>query len=1345
MNRFNALLIAGFVWLFAITSVSAQGLTFEMTPANITANANDNVAVQVKVKKFTSIVSFQYSMNWDPTKLEYVNYGTVFGIPGMVGASTFGTVDANLGRLSVSWYDPAAAGITLPDGTTLYTLTFKAVATGPVVVTFTGNPTDIEVTDPTGPIPNSTVTFTNIQNGGSSTTTQNLAIAGASASVASGTVVCMPVNAESGFAGIKKAKFSAAWDASKLVFKETKNYATSASGLSAANITSTNGSMLVDWTPPTPVTLTANTKLFDVCFTAVSTTTTTADVNFTAVEFTSSAANTNIAPSFTKGTISIQGAAPVPTGCSSTNVSQPPTCTQAAGFAGTGFKIGQITAAAGSNICVDVVAQDFTNIAAIQFSYQWDPNVLSLVSVKMLTPVPLQNLSNSSFDQAQITSGKLGFIWDDPTAAGVTLPNNTPLYQLCFAVIGNTGTFSDIKFGASPIPVEVTTGLSTTIVPKFQDGKVLVEAPLAITGTTTDVDCFGKATGALSLSGAAPANHYYWTGPNGFKCNDINLSLLPSGTYNVSVTSPTCQTFIKTYEVKQPTSALSVTSAITDATANCDGQVNLTAIGGNANYKYQWTAATTPTIIGTSASITSKCEGEYNYTVTDDKGCSVSNKLYIAQALALENILVKNVKCFGDKNGSIKVIAKGGDGNYKYTWPAPFQAVTVDSISGIGVGTYAVTVTDGNNKSVFATTIKVVEPAVLAASVLNKTPAPNALIEIKTTGGTGVIKYLWSNGQTAATATTLDKGTYSVTVTDVNGCSTVVSNIEILGTSLTVTTQNVKKATCDLNNGSAEILTTGGSGAFTFLWNPGGYTTASASNLSPGAYSVTITDSKWGGNVVKNVTIDKVEKATVVLASKTDAGSNCVGTLNITVDKGTPNYTYNWKGPNNYAATTQNLTGLCDGAYAITVSDVNGCQTVQLFTIDPGGVSATATFKETSCPNSADGNITLAVGGGTGPYVYKWSNGATTKDLTNVAAGKYVVTITDNSTPKLVKILNFILISKSTLAIDTIQLILPSLGCTKADGTAIVTMKGGVAPYTFAWTGVGSGTGNVRTGLACGAYTVNVTDKQGCTVSKLFTLGDDSPVQIIALTNFNGVNVKCFGEKTARVQVVAVKGGKAPYTYNWSSGSKEDVAGGLGAGVVKVTVTDATGTAFSGSTTVIEPDKLDASLKLTDVILGNDGTAEVQIKGGTLPYTWTWSDAAKTQNINPLPGLGGGTIAALVRDANGCEVMAQAEIRRPGVACLEALAIVTPNGDGKNDFLIIHCLDDFSNKSNRLEVFSRWGQSVFAKTDYQNDWECKTAEGYELPEGAYYYVIQVTKTDSTVEQVKGFFNIVLDK
>ena len=787
------------------------------------------------------------------------------------------------------------------------------------------------------------------------------------------------------------------------------------------------------------------------------------------------------------------------------------------------------------------------------------------------------------------------------------------------------------------------------------------------------------------------------------------------------------------------------TTTVVDAN-NCDGSSTIVAAGGTPNYTYKWVSSASPgQPISLTTSITSKCESEYKFTVTDAKGCTVSNKVYIATALSFDNIVVTNIKCNGEKNGALRVIPKGGSGTYTYKWAAPLAAITIDSVTNLSPGTYAVTITDGNGKTISAPTIKVVEPAVLTASVITKTPAPNGSVEVKGAGGTGQFKYKWSNNQTASTAINLDKGTYSVTVTDDNGCTTVLNNIDVLGTVLTVLTQNVKKATCELNNGSAEVVTTGGSGDFAYLWSPGGYTTAIVNSLTPGSYTVTVTDKKWVANVIKTVVIDKVEKATVALASKTDAGSNCNGTINITVDKGTPQYTFQWTGPNNFKASTQNIANVCDGAYTVIVTDGIGCQTTQSFSVDPGGVNATAVFKESTCPTTADGNIVLTVGGGNAPYTYKWSNNATTKDLTSVAPGTYKVTITDNSTPKLSKSLTYVLKSKSTLAIDTIQLVLPSLGCAKSDGAATVVVSGGTPTYTYQWSGAGSGTGSIRAGLACGAYTVSVTDKAGCTVAKLFTLSDDSPVQIIALTNFKGTNLKCYGDKNARAQVVSIKGGKAPYTYKWSSGSKEDIAGGLSAGVYKVSVTDATGTEFVGSVTVIEPDKLEASLKVTDIVTTKDGTAQVVIKGGTSPYVWTWSDAAKTQNVNPLTGLEGGTIAALVRDDNGCETMAQAEIRRPGVNCLSALEIVTPNGDGKNDLFYIHCLDDFSNKSNQVEVFNRWGQMVFTATNYANTWECKTAEGYELPEGAYYFVVRVTKTDGTIESKNGYFNLISEK
>ena len=208
MNRFYALLLVGLVWLCASTTTYAQGPTFEMTPANVTANVNDVVAVQVKVKNFNSILSIQYSMEWNVAKLEYVSLGTTYGLPGL-SAAKIGTVTAPMGQLAFSWIDDNLTGVTVPDGTIIYTVNFKAKVAGLVDIKFSGNPVDIEVYNATNPNPiSSSTTFINIINNNPvGNTTQAVSIAGGTASVATGATTCLAINAESGFTAIKKMKY----------------------------------------------------------------------------------------------------------------------------------------------------------------------------------------------------------------------------------------------------------------------------------------------------------------------------------------------------------------------------------------------------------------------------------------------------------------------------------------------------------------------------------------------------------------------------------------------------------------------------------------------------------------------------------------------------------------------------------------------------------------------------------------------------------------------------------------------------------------------------------------------------------------------------------------------------------------------------------------------------------------------------------------------------------------------------------------------------------------------------------------------------------------------------------
>jgi hypothetical protein len=267
------------------------------------------------------------------------------------------------------------------------------------------------------------------------------------------------------------------------------------------------------------------------------------------------------------------------------------------------------------------------------------------------------------------------------------------------------------------------------------------------------------------------------------------------------------------------------------------------------------------------------------------------------------------------------------------------------------------------------------------------------------TNGISPYNYLWSDGQTAATATNLTSGSYSVTITDDNGCTGTVSGILVNNpnspsVSATVTS-NYNGADISCNGGTdgeALAAASGGTAPYTYLWSDG-QTTTSATNLAAGTYNVTVTDDA-SCNSVSSVTITEPTAITSTdVVTDVSCNGDSDGAIELSVTGGTGTYTFLWSN----TATTEDLTGLTAGVYTATVTDVNGCNlSVGPVTVsEPSALVLTETTTDATTVGGSDGAIDLTVSGGTSTYTYLWSNGATTEDISGLTAGTYTCTITD--------------------------------------------------------------------------------------------------------------------------------------------------------------------------------------------------------------------------------------------------------------------------------------------------------------------------------------------------------------
>ena len=429
--------------------------------------------------------------------------------------------------------------------------------------------------------------------------------------------------------------------------------------------------------------------------------------------------------------------------------------------------------------------------------------------------------------------------------------------------------------------------------------------------------------------------------------------------------------------------------------------------------------------------------------------------------------------------------------------------------------------------------------------------------------------------------------------------------------------------------GSLTATPSGGTSPYTYSWSPSGGTSATASGLSAGTYTVTVTDA--GSNVAtQTFTITQPAAISSSVVSQTNVscsgGSN--GAATITASGGTGALMYLWSPAPGAGQGTVSASGLIASAYTCAITDANGCTTTQTVTItQPTPVTATSSSVSATCGN-ANGQASVIVTGGTPGYTYSWAPaGGTGATATNLMIGTYTCTITDANGCVITQTVSVTNIASPTAAITASTNVSCNGG---SDGSATVTASGGTSPYTYLWSPAG-GTTATAAGLVAGTYTVTVTDANGCTTSATITVTEPSAISVTETQT----EVSCFGGNNGSIDIT-VTGGTGPYTFMWSNSATTEDISGLTAGTYTGTLTDANGCTDSGTMIITEPPLLAATVTTSSdptTCGGTDGSIDITVTGGTPGYIFSWSNAATTEDLS---GVGAGSYSNLITDANGC-------------------------------------------------------------------------------------------------------------
>ncbi len=678
------------------------------------------------------------------------------------------------------------------------------------------------------------------------------------------------------------------------------------------------------------------------------------------------------------------------------------------------------------------------------------------------------------------------------------------------------------------------------------------------------------------------------------------------------------------------------------------GVIDLTVTAGFGPYTFLWSnGAVTEDLNGV-------VPGTYTVRIRDSRGCVTFSGGTITQPAELTIATTQvNELCFGDALGSATATPAGGVGPYTYSWDtSPVQ--TTPTASALIAGVYTVTVTDANS-CIKTSTVTITEPPQLSIATTKTDVAcfgdATGSITATPSGGTAPYSYSWDTApvQTTATISGLVAGTYIVTVTDANSCSkTATVTITQPALALSLSTAQTNVVCFGGSTGTATVTPSGGTAPYTYSWDSTPVqTTAVATGLSAGTYTVTVTDANSCTNTISVVITQPASGMSGTITSQTDVlcFGNSTGSVTILGAGGTPSYEYSLDGGAYQAPGTFN--GLAAGSYTVTVRDATMTCTfdVPVTITEPAAALAIGSSQvNVLCSGNATGTATAIPAGGTAPYDYSWNTtpAQTTATATGLAAGTYTVTVTDDN--GCIETTSVTITEPTLLTLATSQV---NVLCTgDATGAATVTPSGGSGSYTYSWDSTPVQTTSTATGLPAGTYIATVTDGNGCVKTTSVTITQPAAALTVSTTQ---VDVLCFGNSTGTATAIP-SGGTAGYIFSWDTTPVQNTATatGLPVGTYLVAVTDANLCSATASVTITEPADLTITTTQVNVLCnGNStGTATANPAGGNGAYSYSWN-TTPVQTTQTATGLIAGTYIVTVTDANSCTETATVTITQP--------------------------------------------------------------------------------------------------
>jgi subtilisin-like proprotein convertase family protein len=659
------------------------------------------------------------------------------------------------------------------------------------------------------------------------------------------------------------------------------------------------------------------------------------------------------------------------------------------------------------------------------------------------------------------------------------------------------------------------------------------------------------------------------------------------------------------------------------------GAINIDINGDFSPFIYSWSnGATTQDISGLSA-------GTYTVTVTDNNSCTNEASFDVSNATGPGiSAVVQDEQCLDSNDGAIDATFTTSGTITSIIWS---NGTTTEDISNLSPGDYTVEVTDNSNcKSLQTFTINAAKDIFISGSITNeKCGDQEGEINITVNGGAGSYTYAWSNGEISEDVTDLNQNTYTVTVTDANGCSkqksfNVINEVGqcYVNCDVAIISNIIVDEICGDGSGSISISVSTSNPPYYVNWS-NGMTGDVISGLSAGSYTATVTDAE-NCEFTQTFTVGN-DAGTLAITNPNVTDETCGsgnGAIDVTISGGNGSYTYSWSN----SASSQDISNLSAGDYTITVTDGLGCSISATFTVlnDAGSMAINLVSLTDEVCGNGNGSINISVSP-SATYSYLWSNGATSEDATNLSAGTYSVVVTDDATSCQLTSQDYV-IANSPGSLSVVITDTDNEVCGSSNGEIDLTISGGTPTYDILWN-TGATTEDL-VDIPAGTYSATITDQNGCTAQTgdiviLNLSGDLSATTIVT-------NEVC-GDGQGAINLI-VSGGTPSYDYTWNTGATTEDISNLSSGVYSFTIEDQNGCIFSNSVSVGNDAgtlSID-NINVTNTLCGtSNGAIDISVSGGDGSYTYVWNNGASSQDLTNITN---GIYTVTVTDGSGCSL-----------------------------------------------------------------------------------------------------------